>query len=214
MTIGVLLVDDQALVRAGIKSLLDLSEEVSVIAEASDGSQIIGALESHEIDVILLDISMPVMNGIEALALLKQQNIATPVIILTTFDDHDLILKGIANGAKGYLLKDVSLDTLIDAIKSVHAGQRLVQPAITERLLSGMQHIRSDFEKPDMIEPLSIREKEVLSLMASGCSNKEIADMLCKSQGTIKNHVSNVLSKLGVRDRTRAVLLAIEKGLI
>ncbi|MFT5521912.1 MAG: DNA-binding NarL/FixJ family response regulator [Enterobacterales bacterium] len=214
MTIKVLLVDDQMLIREGIKSLLNLSDKVSVVAEAQDGSYVQEIIEKQQVDIILMDLSMPVMDGIATLEMLAEKNISTPVIILTTFDDHEFILKGIQAGAKGYLLKDVSLDTLISGIETVYSGQRLVQPALTERLLQGLQGIKSDFTAPDVIEQLSPKEIDVLGLMASGCSNKEISQALHNSEGTIKNHVSSVLNKLGVRDRTRAVLLAIEKGLI
>lgn len=214
MSIKVLLVDDQMLVREGIKSLLNLSPDVTVVAEASDGTQVLSAVETFQPDIILLDLSMPKLDGIGTLNLLKEQNIKTPTIILTTFDDHQFILQGLQAGAKGYLLKDVSLETLVDSIKTVASGQLLVQPAITERLLSGLNQIKTDFNAPEQIEPLTKKELEVLGMMASGCSNKEISLALHKSEGTIKNHVSNLLAKLGVRDRTRAVLLAIEKGLL
>ena len=214
MTIKILLVDDQMLVREGIKSLLNLSDKVVVTGEASDGSQVIKAIEKKMPDVILLDLSMPVMNGIETLELLAERHVSIPVIILTTFDDHDFILKGIQAGAKGYLLKDVSLETLIEGIETVYNGKRLIQPALTERLLQGLSGYKSEFDAPEMIESLSPKELEVLGLMASGCSNREISAALHKSEGTIKNHVSNLLAKLGVRDRTRAVLLAIEKGIL
>jgi len=214
MSIKVLLVDDQMLVREGIKSLLNLSPDVTVVAEASDGTQVLSAVETFQPDIILLDLSMPKLDGIGTLNLLKEQNIETPTIILTTFDDHQFILQGLQAGAKGYLLKDVSLETLVDSIKTVASGQLLVQPAITERLLSGLNQVKTDFNAPEQIEPLTKKELEVLGMMASGCSNKEISLALHKSEGTIKNHVSNLLAKLGVRDRTRAVLLAIEKGLL
>jgi DNA-binding NarL/FixJ family response regulator len=214
MTARILLVDDQMLVREGIKSLLNLSDQVQVVGEASDGSQVIAKIKECHPDVILLDLSMPVMDGIATLNLLNEQSINIPVIILTTFDDHEFILKGIHAGAKGYLLKDVSLETLLEGIDSVRHGSRLVQPAITERLLQGLQGFKSEYELPEDIEPLTPKEMEVLGLMASGCSNREISEALHKSEGTIKNHVSNLLSKLGVRDRTRAVLFAIEKGLL
>ncbi|MBV1909977.1 MAG: response regulator transcription factor [Kangiellaceae bacterium] len=214
MSVKVLLVDDQMLVREGIKGLLNLSDEVKVIGEANDGSQVESILKSCKPDVILLDLSMPIMDGIATLAHLRDRGCKIPVIILTTFDDHEFILKGIQAGAMGYLLKDVSLDTLVDGILTVHNGNRLVQPAITERLLQGLQGVKSEFTAPEMIEDLSPKELEVLGLMASGCSNKEISNALHKSEGTIKNHVSNLLAKLGVRDRTRAVLIAIEKGIL
>lgn len=214
MTIKILLVDDQMLVREGIKSLLNLSDKVKVVGEAIDGSHVIKAIDENKPDIILLDLSMPVMNGIDTLHLLNEKNINIPVIILTTFDDHDFILKGIQAGAKGYLLKDVSLETLIEGIETVYKGNRLIQPALTERLLQGLSGFKSDFDAPEMIESLSPKELEVLGLMASGCSNREISAALHKSEGTIKNHVSNLLAKLGVRDRTRAVLLAIERGIL
>lgn len=214
MGIRVLLVDDQMLVREGIKSLLNLSDKVEVVGEAQDGTEVIAAVKNHNPDVILLDLSMPKIDGIGTLNLLKENNISVPAIILTTFDDHEFILKGIQAGAKGYLLKDVSLETLIEGIETVDQGGSLMQPALTERLMQGLQGFKSDFEAPEIIEPLSPKELEVLGLMASGCSNKEISEALHKSEGTIKNHVSNLLAKLGVRDRTRAVLLAIEKGIL
>ncbi|MCW8880594.1 MAG: response regulator transcription factor [Kangiellaceae bacterium] len=212
--IKVLLVDDQMLVREGIKSLLNLSDKVEVVGEAQDGTEIENALAIYSPDVILLDLSMPKMDGIATLNWLAENEMTTPVIILTTFDDHEFILRGIQAGAMGYLLKDVSLETLIEGIETVHSGKRLMQPALTERLMQGLQGFKSEFEAPEVIEPLSPKELEVLGLMASGCSNKEISEALHKSEGTIKNHVSNVLSKLGVRDRTRAVLIAIEKGIL
>lgn len=212
--IKILLVDDQMLVREGIKSLLDLSDRVEVIAEAQDGSEVLGIIESSYPDVILLDLSMPVMDGIETLNLLNSKKISIPVIILTTFDDHNLILQGLKAGAQGYLLKDVSLETLIESIDNVYSGRKLINTALTERLLQGVQSFNTCFEAPQAIEPLTPKELEVLGLMASGCSNREISETLNKSAGTIKNHVSNILAKLGVRDRTRAVLLAIEKGIL
>jgi len=214
MPIKILLVDDQMLVREGIKSLLNLSDKVSVVGVATDGSHVLSAIEKYFPDIILLDLSMPIMDGITTIKQLKTNNIKTPVIILTTFDDHDLILKGIQAGASGYLLKDVSLETLIDSIETVYQGNRLIQPVLTERLMQGLQGLKTDFDAPDPIEALSPKELEVLRLMASGYSNKEIAEALHKSTGTIKNHVSNILSKLGVRDRTRAVLISIEKGIL
>ncbi len=214
MAIRVLLIDDQMLVREGIKSLLNLSEKVKVVGEANDGSEALDAISQYQPQVILLDLSMPKIDGIGTLKLLNENNIKIPVIILTTFDDHEFILKGIQAGAKGYLLKDVSLDTLIDGIETVYNGNRLMQPALTERLMQSLQGVKSEFDAPEIIEPLSPKELEVLGLMASGCSNKEISNVLHKSEGTIKNHVSNVLAKLGVRDRTRAVLLAIERGIL
>ena len=212
--INVCLVDDQMLIREGIKSLLNLSNKVAVIAECSDGSELADCISHSSPDVILLDLSMPIMNGIDTLKWMKAEAINIPVIVLTTFDDHEWVLQSIQEGAKGFLLKDVSLDTLVEAIESVNNGQSHIQPAITERLLSSISNQNTSTTAHSKTEALTEKEQEILRLMASGCSNKEIALALYKSEGTIKNHVSNILSKLGVRDRTRAVLLAIEKGLI
>ena len=214
MAINVCLVDDQKLIRDGITNLLNLSDDIKVVAEASDGQAFLELVDNTSIDVVLMDLSMPVMGGIETIKALNENNINIPIIILTTFDDHELILEAIQSGAAGYLLKDVSLETLIDGIKTVHSGNRLMQPAITERLMAGLKGYHSGLNMPDPLEQLTNRETEVLGLMATGCSNKEMSQMLHKSEGTIKNHVSNILAKLGVRDRTRAVLVAIEKGLL
>ena len=216
--INVMLVDDQTLVREGIKSLLGLSEDIKVVAEANNGEQVLtlfqGSIKSQNVDVLLMDISMPIKTGIEAVQGLQNASIDIPVIMLTTFDDHQLVLQAIQAGAKGYLLKDVSLETLVEGIKTVHQGKTLIQPSITERIIVGLKnHTRQDTELQE-IPNTSEKETEVLRLMASGYSNKEISDVMFKSQGTVKNQVSAILAKLGVRDRTRAVLKAIETGII
>ena len=212
--IRVLLVDDQNLVRQGVRALLSLADGIEVIGEASDGRQALEVIPQLNPDVVLMDMRMPVMSGLEALQAMARTQTLPPTIILTTFDDDQLVLAGIKAGAKGYLLKDVSLEQLVGAIQAVAGGGSLVQPAVTQRLLSGLEHMRNDFvslEKPD---PLTERETEILRLMAGGFSNKEIANSLGVAEGTIKNHVSNILSKLGVRDRTRAVLKAFELQLV
>lgn len=214
MTIKLMVVDDQTLVREGIKSLLGLSDKVTVVAEAENGEDALDVLNNNEIDVLLMDIRMPKMTGIEAMQALSESKVTTPVIMLTTFDDHQLVLEAITAGAKGYLLKDVSLETLVEGIEKVHAGETLIQPAITEKVLQGLQGKRTDFDSFEKPESLSEKEVEILRLMAAGCSNKEISQAMFKSEGTVKNQVSNVLAKLGVRDRTRAVLKAIELGVI
>ncbi len=210
MPIRVALIDDQTLVRQGIRGLLELTDSVEVIAEGEDGDRAVDVVKDSEPDVVLMDMRMPRMNGAEAIAAMTEAGLETPVIILTTFDDHDQVLECILAGAKGYLLKDVSLENLVQAVESVAAGETMIQPAITEALLKGLSRHGADFESSDMPEPLTPRETEVIRLMAGGYSNKEISAALSKSEGTIKNHVSNILAKLGVRDRTRAVLKAIE----
>ncbi len=212
MPIRVGLIDDQTLVRQGIRGLLELSDRIDVVAEAGDGDRAIELALEHRPDVILMDMRMPAMSGAEATRALHAAGIDIPVIILTTFDDHEQVLEGIKAGAKGYLLKDVSLESLIEAIESVAGGGTMIQPGITEALLRGLSHQAAAFTSSNLPERLTPRETEVIRLMAGGYSNREISQALNNSEGTIKNHVSNILAKLGVRDRTRAVLKAIELG--
>ena len=212
--IRVLIVDDQTLVRQGVRSLLALAEGIEVVGEAGDGRQAVELVPQLKPDVVLMDMRMPVMSGLEALQSMARSNTLPPTIILTTFDDDQLVLAGLKAGAKGYLLKDVSLEQLVSAIQTVSEGGSLVQPAVTQRLLSGLEHMRNEFVSLDRPDPLTERETEILRLMAGGFSNKEIANSLGVAEGTIKNHVSNILSKLGVRDRTRAVLKAFELQLV
>ena len=208
--IRVLLVDDQTLVRQGIRSLLELSPTVTVVGEAADGEEALTAIGALKPDVVLLDLRMPVLDGLGVLQALAGS--APPTLILTTFDDDELVLAGLRWGAKGYLLKDVSLTQLLDAVETLALGKTLVQPAVTERLLRGLQ--KTTYPSLETPDTLTQRELEVVRLLAGGYSNKEIAGALGMSEGTVKNHVSSVLSKLGVRDRTRAVLRALELGYV
>ena len=212
--INVMLVDDQNLVRKGVRSLLELSEEIEVIAEASDGAEAIRMIPEVHPDVVLLDMRMPGLSGLDVLRELSKAGTLPPTIILTTFDDDELVLAGIQSGARGYLLKDVALADLVSAIKTVAEGGSIVKPAVTQRLLKGLANLQNDFSSLDQPDPLTKRETEILRLMAGGYSNKEIANSLGVAEGTVKNHVSNILSKMGVRDRTRAVLKAFELGQI
>ena len=212
MPIRLLLVDDQNLVKMGICSLLQLSGNIDVVAQLDDGVGVFEAIREYKPDVMLLDIRMPKMNGIEVLAEMKKREILLPTIILTTFDEHDLVLQSMKLGAKGYLRKDVSLESLIQAIDSVIAGELWVQPAITNHVLENNEFIQS--QNSDLLEVLTNNEVQVLRLAAAGYSNNEIADAIHKSPGTIRNTMSFILEKLQVRDRTRAVLKAIEHGLI
>ena len=212
--IRVMLVDDQNLVRKGVRSLLELSTDIEIVAEAADGAEAIRMLPEINPDVMLLDMRMPGMSGIEMLQTLAKNNAVPPTIILTTFDDDESVLAGIKAGARGYLLKDVSLEDLVGAVKTVAEGGTIVKPAVTQRLLKGLANLKTEFSSLDRPDPLTERETEILRLMAGGYSNKEIANSLSVAEGTIKNHVSNILSKMGVRDRTRAVLKAFELGQI
>ncbi len=212
--IKVMLVDDQNLVRKGVRSLLELSEEIEVLAEAADGAEAIRMIPEVGPDVVLLDMRMPGLSGLDVLKELSRLGTLPPTIILTTFDDDELVLAGIQSGAKGYLLKDVALADLVSAIRTVSEGGSIVKPAVTQRLLKGLANLQNDFSSLDQPDPLTDRETEILRLMAGGYSNKEIANSLGVAEGTVKNHVSNILSKMGVRDRTRAVLKAFELGQI
>jgi DNA-binding NarL/FixJ family response regulator len=208
------LVDDQTLVRAGIRALLSLVPDVEVAFEAEDGASALRALENASPDVVLLDLRMPGLDGIGVLRALRGAGRLPPTIVLTTFDDDALMLEAIRLGARGFLLKDISLERLAEAIRTVAAGGTLLQPAITERLLRAALGAGTDFDSSVAPEPLTEREIEVLRLMTGGFSNREIADSLGVAEGTAKNHISNILAKLGVRDRTRAVLKALELGLV
>jgi DNA-binding NarL/FixJ family response regulator len=212
--IKVMLVDDQNLVRKGVRSLLELSAEIEVIAEAADGAEAIRMMPEVNPDVVLLDMRMPGLSGLDVLRMLASQGKLPPTIILTTFDDDELVLAGIQSGARGYLLKDVALADLVNAVKTVAEGGSIVKPAVTQRLLKGLENLQTEFSSLEQPDPLTERETEILRLMAGGYSNKEIANSLGVAEGTVKNHVSNILSKMGVRDRTRAVLKAFELGQI
>jgi len=210
MSIRLIVIDDQTLVRQGIISLLQLDPDINVVAEASDGSEVVTLVQQYQPDLLLMDIRMPQVNGIEALQLLQQAGLRVPVLMLTTFDDHQQVLTAMLAGARGYLLKDVALDVLLQAIRTVAAGGSLLQPALTDRILQA----RQGADTPQDAETLSPKELEVLRLLAAGFSNREIANAVFKSEGTVKNQVSAILSKLGVRDRTKAVLKAIDLGLL
>ncbi len=210
--IRVLIADDQMLVRQGIRTLLEMDPEISVVGEAADGAEAIERVLASPIDVLLLDIRMPGEDGIAVLRKLSARNALPPTLILTTFDDSDVVLDGIRAGARGFLLKDVSYQQLLAAIGAVAGGATVFQPAITERLLRAGTAPHVDVEAPR--EPLTVREAEVVRLMAGGYSNREIAAALGTAEGTVKNHVSSILAKFGVRDRTRAVLKALESGVL
>jgi len=212
--IRVALVDDQTLIRQGIRSLLELVGDICVVAEAGDGDEAITVIHRERPDVVLLDLRMPRKGGVDVLRELHDASALPPTIVLTTFDDDEALLEAVRAGARGYLLKDVSLEQLTAAIREVAHGGSLIRPAVTQRVLRGLEHVRRDFEASALPDPLTKREVEILRLIAGGYSNREIADALGTAEGTVKNHASSILSKLGVRDRTRAVLKALELGFI
>lgn len=212
--IRVALIDDQTLVRQGIRSLLELTDDVEVVAEAEDGGHAVSLLRRHHVDVLLLDLRMPRQDGLATLKELRGTGSGVPVLVLTTFDDDELVLQALREGARGYLLKDVTLDQLITAIRTVAAGGNTIQPALTDRLLRAVSSRSTGIPPLAQRADLTPRELDVLQLAASGYSNREISHALHLTEGTVKNHMSSVLVKLGVRDRTRAVLIALEHGLL
>lgn len=207
--IRVALADDQALVRAGLRALLQ-QQGIVVALEAEDGADLLEKLQEHPVDVVLSDIRMPGTDGIEALLQLRERGDTTPVLLLTTFDDSDLLLRATDAGAQGFLLKDAAPEDLREAIARVAAGETLLQPVSTDP-------VRARFRFRDENAPtetFSTREVAILRLLAGGYSNKEIARSLFLAEGTVKNYVSTILDKLGTRDRTRAVLKAITLRII
>lgn len=213
----VLVVDNQTLVRQGIRSLLGLAADVEVVGEAADGREALDVIARVRPDAVLLDLRMPGLDGIGVLHALADAPYRPPCLVLTTFDDDEAVLEALRAGARGYLLKDVSLDELVAAVRTIAVGGRLIQPAVTAGLvdrLAGVPHGGVATEPLPPVPDLTARETDVLRLLAAGWSNREIADALYLAEGTVKNHVSAVLGKLGVRDRTRAVLRALDLGLI
>ena len=210
--IRVFLVEDQALVREGIRGLLALDSGIAVIGTASDGEEAVAEIPVSRPDVVLLDMRLPRLSGLDVLARLAAAGCLPPTIILTTFDDEAIVLEGLRRGARGYLLKDVTLDELVRAIRVVAGGGTAVQPIVSRRVVRGLEAAKAEFPRLEPPDPLTEREIEVLRLMTGGYSNREIARALKVAEGTIKNHVSSILSKLGVRDRTRAVLQAVRAG--
>ena len=215
-SIQVLLVDDQTLMREGLRVLLELEPDLDVVGEAGDGEAAIEAYANLQPDVVLMDIRMPGMDGVEATWRLRQRWSQARVIILTTFDDDEYIFEGLRAGALGYLLKDVAPERLFEAIRAASRGESVLQPSVAAKVVAQFARLADQVPRPagSLVEPLSDREREVLAHIALGKTNKEIAADLYIAGGTVKNHVTNILGKLGVRDRTQAVLKAKEMGLI
>jgi len=217
--IRVLLVDDQALFCEGLRTLLDLQPDIEVVGEANNGREAIECVARAAPDVVLMDIQMPVLDGVAATRDIRAHHPNTQVIVLTTFDDDEYVFEALRAGAVGYLLKDVASDRLAEAVRSAARGESFLQPSVAAKVvaeytrLADAPHARERANQA-LVEPLSDRELEVLRLVATGASNKEIAATLVIAEGTVKNHVTNILGKLGVRDRTQAALNAKELGLV
>ena len=215
--IRLLICDDQSLFREALRTLLGSYHELSVVGEAANGEEALRMTVSTSPDVVLMDLRMPVMDGVEATRRINQLGKGIKVIVLTTFDDDETIFEGLRAGAVGYLLKDVSSEKLVEAIQAAYQGDYFLLPSITAKVVSEFSRISKPARRQkeeNIPDPLSAREIEILKIVATGASNKEIADQLFISEGTVKNHLSSILSKLGVRDRMQAILKAREYGII
>ena len=214
--IKILLVDDQPLFREGLRTLLSVQPDFEIVGEAGNGEEAISLARKLLPSVVLMDLQMPVLDGVAATRRLHQELPDCRVIVLTTFDDDEMVFDGLRAGAIGYLLKDAPSEKLGEAIRSAARGESFLQPSVAAKVVAEFARLTN---KPAMnsralVEPLSDRELEILSLIADGASNREIAGTLFLAEGTVKNHVTNILGKLGVRDRTQAALKARDTGLI
>ena len=207
--IRILIVEDQTLMRQGLKTILDLEPGLEVAGEATDGEAGVRQALALRPDVVLMDVQMPVLNGVDATAMLCAAWPAARIIILTTFDRDDYVFQAVRSGALGYLLKDTPAEQLIETIRRVHAGEVFIQPEIASRALRELMRPQAQ-----ALEALSDREREALVLLAQGLSNKEIAEKLVITEGTVKNHVSSILGKLQAENRTQAAAIARQRGLL
>ncbi|MGD2205144.1 MAG: response regulator transcription factor [Anaerolineae bacterium] len=214
--IRILLVDDQRLMREGLRILLELEPDLDVVGEATSGQDALEAYAALQPDVVLMDVRMPGMDGVEATWRLRERWPDARVVILTTFDDDEYVFEGLRAGAQGYMLKDVSGGDLAQAVRTVAAGGALIQPSVARKVVAEFARVAPPARQADagLAEPLSEREGEILELLAQGLTNRQIADRLSLAEGTVKNYVTAILSKLGARDRTQAALRARELGLI
>lgn len=208
--IRLLIADDHAVVRQGLRTFLELQEGIEVVAEAEDGEEAVAAAERTTPDVVLLDLVMPRLGGVEAIRRIREVSPESRVIVLTSFFDDDRLFPAVRAGAAGYLLKDVQPQELVRAIRTVHDGNALLAPEVAARVL---EELAGGGERPRSADLLTAREREVLALIARGMPNKVIARELAVSEKTVKTHVSNILGKLGLTDRTQAALYAVRQGL-
>jgi DNA-binding NarL/FixJ family response regulator len=216
MTVRVVVADDQEIVRAGFAALLETQDDFAVAGTAADGVEAVEVCRAERPDVVLMDVRMPSLDGIEATRLLAADGDKRPrILMLTTFDLDEYVYDALSAGASGFLLKDVAAETLFDAVRVVAAGEALLAPTVTRRLIDEFARLRPRAPaRPELLEELTPRETEVLCLVAEGLSNDEIAERLVVSKETVKTHVSRVLGKLRLRDRSQAVIVAYESGLI
>ena len=213
MSIRVLIADDQGMVRAGLRSLLEGEADIDVVAEAADGEEALAAVRRHRPDVVLMDIRMPNLDGLEATRRLVAEDASARILVLTTFDLDEYVFDALRAGASGFLLKDATAEELVAAVRVLARGEALLAPAVTRRVIEAFGAVpRASNELAARLDELSARELEVLRLLARGCSNAEIARELVVSDATAKTHVSNVLAKLRLRDRVQAAIFAYESG--
>ncbi|MGQ9780200.1 MAG: response regulator [Bacillota bacterium] len=214
--IRIVIADDQVLFREGLYTLLSTQADLSVVGEAGNGREVLELVRKHQVDVVLMDLRMPVLDGVAATRELARIDPNCRVIILTTFDDDEYIFEGLRAGACGYLLKDASAEELFSAIRVVAKGESFLQPAVATKVVAELNRLtrRAVPGESELLDSLSRRELEILRLVASGASNKEIAAALFITEGTVKNHITNILAKLGVSDRTQAAVKAKELGII
>ena len=217
MAIRVLLVDDQALFREGLETLLSVHKDIQIVGQASNGQEAVEVATKVHPEVVLMDVRMPILNGVRATRRLKKALPHCRVIVLTTFDDDEYVFDALRAGAVGYLLKDVASAQLVEAIRAAARGESILEPSVAAKVIAEFTRVSSmvpSTQMEQLVDPLSERELEILSLIARGASNKEIASQLYIAEGTVKNHVTHILGKLGVRDRTQAALKARKLSLL
>jgi DNA-binding NarL/FixJ family response regulator len=221
--IRVLIADDQRLMRDGLRALLELQDQIAIVGEAANGVEALARSVALTPDVVLMDVRMPQMNGVEATRTLRERGPQPRILILTTFDDDQYVFDALKAGASGYVLKDLPAADLAAAIRTVHSGGVHLDPAVASKVVAELARLQPPVPQtasatptpqlPELVEELTPREREVLRFLATGASNREIAVQLFISEGTVKNHISNILGRLGLRDRTQAAIYAKEHGL-
>ena len=214
--IRIALVDDQALFREGLRTILSLQSDFEVVGEAGDGQEALSLISKTQPDVVLMDLKMPRLDGVEATRQIKADHPQVNILILTTFDDDEYVFEGLRSGALGYMLKDAPSEKLVEAIRAAARGESFLQPSVAAKVVAEFSRLAERPVDPsrDLIEPLSERELDVLRLLAHGSTNRQIAESLVIAEGTVKNHVTSILGKLGVEDRTQAALKAKDLGFL
>jgi DNA-binding NarL/FixJ family response regulator len=210
----IVLVEDETLVRLGLCELLRLNASIDIVAQVEEGFSAVETIMNTEPDVVLMDVRLPGQSGVDVLKTVRQRGSTTPIVLVTTFDDDDIFFRAIQNGANGFIRKDSTLVELTSCLDKVIAGERVFRPSVTRGARSALEAFQPKFESMELPEPLTKKESEVLALMTAGLSNKEIAESMGVTEATIKTHASTIFSKLGVRDRVRAVLKGLEIGYV